>query len=136
MNKLFKVWAILTSCVLIAAVGGLVACDNDNDGQQATSNYTLEYTLSDDGTYYSVTSCSGNPAAVTIQATYSGLPVTEIGSMAFYEITNLKSVTIPDSVIKIGYQAFYKCTSLSSITLPDSVVEISKEAFSDTAYYN
>lgn len=28
---------------------------------------------------------------------------------------SLKSITIPDSVIKIGYNVFYKCASLNAI---------------------
>lgn len=41
---------------------------------------------------------------------------------------NLKSVTIPDSVVKIGATAFY-CSPIESITIPNSVTEIGAGAF-------
>ena len=53
-----------------------------------------------------------------------------IGSDAFGTYGfNLKSVTIPDSVVCIGSHAFYGCRSLESITIPDSVTIIDWAAF-------
>ncbi len=57
--------------------------------------------------------------------------VTSIGENAFYECTSLTSITIGNSVPSIGYYAFYKCTSLTSITIPDSVTSIDSYAFYD-----
>jgi hypothetical protein len=37
-------------------------------------------------------------------------PVTEIKYSAFYQCADLKSVTIPDSVIEIGAYAFNRCS--------------------------
>ena len=55
-----------------------------------------------------------------------------IGDNAFYNCSNLTSVTIGDGVASIGYGAFHNCSSLTSIAIPDSVLNISKYAF----YYN
>ncbi len=56
--------------------------------------------------------------------------VTNIGSTAFEECTNLTNVTIPDSITSIGDEAFYDCTGLTSVTIPDSVTDIGNFAFS------
>ncbi len=43
--------------------------------------------------------------------------VTSIGNGAFRNCSNLKSITIPESVKIIGDNAFYNCTSLTAITI-------------------
>ncbi len=52
-----------------------------------------------------------------------------IGSEAFYNCENLKSVTIPDGVVSIGSSAFLWCDELTSIVLPNSVLKIGDRAF-------
>lgn len=87
-----------------------------------------------------ITGYTGAGGAVAIPATISGYPVVAIGGSAFYECTELTSVTIPDGVRSIseigaytGYNipsgAFYGCTSLTSVAIPASVTDISDRAF-------
>ena len=58
---------------------------------------------------------------------FTGL--TSINEQAFYNCTNLTSITVPNSVNSIGNFAFYFCSRLTSITIPDSVTSIESYAF-------
>ena len=55
--------------------------------------------------------------------------VTSVGDFAFYRLSNLSSITLPNSLESIGIQAFYGCTSLTSITLANSLTSIGSQAF-------
>ena len=56
--------------------------------------------------------------------------ITSIGSYAFYEFTNLKTIAIPDDVISIGSFAFSRCSSMLNFTIPPKVTVISNNLFS------
>ena len=59
----------------------------------------------------------GTGGAVSIPATISNLPVTSIGEYVF-KYSPLTSITIPGTVTNIGEDAFFNCTNLPSVTIP------------------
>ncbi len=99
--------------------------------EDINENPYLTFTLSDDGTYYSVTDCDESAAGVmAIPSTHKGLPVTNIGASAFAGCSDIIEVIIPDSVKSIGATAFKECTSLNSLTMGEGVTSVGKNAFS------
>ena len=54
---------------------------------------------------------------------------TALPNYAFYYCTELKSVTIPNSVTVIGDYAFQNCSSLTSVVIPNSITSIGNNAF-------
>ena len=70
-----------------------------------------------------------------------GSQLTSIGSSAFQDCISLKSIEIPAGVTSIGDWAFYVCSSLTSIEIPVGVTSIGGYAFYDcsnlnTVYYS
>lgn len=60
-----------------------------------------------------------------------GNSVTTILDLAFFQYTNLSSLTIGNSVKSIGVLSFYFCKSLTSVDIPNSVETIGQSAFWD-----
>ncbi len=76
----------------------------------------LEYVLSTDKTYYTVSSIGTCvDTDLIIPSSYNGLPVTAIGEYAFNSCTSIISVTIPDSITSIGEYAFIYCYRLVEV---------------------
>lgn len=57
--------------------------------------------------------------------------VVSINSTAFYDCSELTSVTLPDAIETVGNNAFGNCTKLTSITLPSHLKTIG-----DYSFYN
>ena len=94
----------------------------------------LTYTLSSDGTTYSVAGLGTcKDTDIVIPSMYNGLPVTDIGWGAFYNRDNLTTVIIPDSVTSITNYAFSSCDNLTTVIIPDSVTSINAYAFYESS---
>ena len=55
--------------------------------------------------------------------------ITEIDDSAFEGCTNLKSITVPESVKRIGTAAFKDCSGVDTLTIPEGVKKIEARAF-------
>ena len=82
-------------------------------------------------TWYIVVDCDDTiSGALTIPATYDGLPVVNIEQGAFDNCEGLTSVVIPNSIGSVGREAFRGCTSLQTVTM-DGVEDVNEYAFYD-----
>ena len=72
----------------------------------------------------------GTSGQLSIPSTAGGYTVTDIGGLAFINLGNITSVSIPNTVKSIGKYAFQGCSSIETMTIPNSVTEIEKYAFS------
>ncbi len=96
-------------------------------------NLTSVTVDADNTKYHSVDNCIVETATNTLVlgCSVSKVPdyITSIAGRAFYDCTELQSVTIPDGVTSIGECAFIGCSALTSIEIPDSVTSIGDMAF-------
>ncbi len=76
-----------------------------------------------------ITGYTGSGGNVVIPAVTNGLPVTDIRTNAFFNCTNITSLTIPGSISVIAYKAFSQCTGLTNVTIGNGTLSIEKFAF-------
>lgn len=76
----------------------------------AAATNTFDFNL----TTGTITKYNGTDTVVVIPSKINGVTVTTIGTDAFWGL-NITSVTIPDSVTEIGSNAFADCTNLTSV---------------------
>ncbi len=94
------------------------------------SNYTF-YPSADKTSYTLVAATPSACSSIILPAFYNNLPVTAIGTYAFYGCSDVTSIIIPDSIKTIGDYAFENCTGLTSVTIGNGVENIGNFAFSD-----
>lgn len=136
-------------CLIIALAVGWTTIFQ---AQYAYADEDGDYTYIIDGGTATITDYPrGAPVDVIIPDTLGGVPVSGIGETAFY-ITDLTSVTFPDSLTSIGDAAFgynyltsveipngvtyigmraFANNQLTSVVIPDSVTTMEQEAFRD-----
>ena len=93
----------------------------------AQAQYT--FTTNSDGSL-NIAQYTGPGGAVLIPDMTNGLLITSIGDAAFFEKTNLTSVTVGTNVAIIADQVF-SYSSMTSVMLPASVTNIAFDAFQD-----
>lgn len=75
--------------------------------QYPTTASSLNYRLSEDGTFYIVSKPANvSQTTIVIPSTYQNLPVQEIETEGFAYLSNLQTIYIPSSIHKIGNGAF------------------------------
>lgn len=108
----------------------LVLCGGRAMAQSVTIGGVV-YTVDGDHAYVSGNSGVGDTVVVLGTVTIDSVEysVTEIGNQAFYNKTNIVSVTLPDGIVSIGSNAFESCSNLISINLGKGLESINTYAF-------
>ena len=91
----------------------------------------LEFSLSVDGSYYSVSALTSGRTEVNIPASLHEIPVREIAGSAFADRADLESVQISDGIQSIGDFAFVNCSALKSVSLGEGLLSVGASAFED-----
>ena len=123
MKKALSLLSFLLTITLCALC--FSACMN---GIREFRSGDYRYTVENDEV--TITQYTGNDAEVTVPGSIKGMPVVAIGTSAFHHCDNMRSVTIPDSVVRIGGLAFSKCYALEHVTLGRGIREIDFSPFS------
>ncbi len=91
----------------------------------------LEFKLLNDDTYSVSIAYVSTDKDVIIPSKYYGKLVTVIEKGNYYACKDIKSVSLPKTIIEIGSKAFNESMCLETINIPDSVRKINKEAFTN-----
>ena len=112
------------------------AAHSFNGDKCAVCDYTITYTenldyeLSGDGSYYTVSGRGGaDDSFIFIPAQFGGKPVKSIGESAFENDDKLTGIYLPETVESIADYAFYGCQNLTSVKMQDGLETIGVQAF-------
>lgn len=89
----------------------------------------LVYTLINGNTEYEVSAKGAASGDIVVPDYYRGLPVTSIGKKAFFNKSDINSVTLGKNIRTIGDYAFANCSYITSINIPAAVTSIGENAF-------
>ena len=76
-----------------------------------------------------ITKYIGTGSTVNIHGTINGLPVVSIGEKAFFQCTNVTSVTLPASIKNVGDYAFGMCSKLKGVYFMGSAPDFGSAVF-------
>lgn len=136
--------ALTMICSVVVVIGFSDSSDADSEGDEDPSdpiNGGTHWVISGDTLTISKTTGSGKIGCYASdypRAPWGGFRgttliieegVTEIGTYAFYEMSGLTSVSLPNSLTRIRNSAFNNCDGLESITIPGNVGKLGSETF-------
>ena len=132
--NLKKIFAGLMSVLMLLTASVTPIGDNIKDvlselsiAANAATTGDYEYEILNNGTV-EITYYYGTASTLTIPSKLNGRTVSSIGEGAF-AYSDIKILTVPDSVINIGSAAFFGCEDLTKVTLGKGVKNIDEGAF-------
>ncbi len=129
---IFILMLMTTICINKTYAASTVASGKCGDNMTWTLDSTGMLTLDGSGSPYSNITESpwkeyqDKVKSATIKGTF-----TEIPAYAFYQNTNINSITMPVSIRYIGTNAFEGCSNLKNVTFPNYLFSIKEGAFKD-----
>ena len=132
-----KTLSIILSLVLVIAALPLAAVESDAATILTSQDGLWKYYVNADNTTITINSGGsskaylGTDTDVTVPSAIDGYPVMIVGNYAFYNYTDLESVTIPNTVTSIGNNAFQNCSSLADVDMGSGVLTIGSSAFAN-----
>ena len=130
---------LLTLCMLVSIISAVPI--TASAATSGTCGDNLTWTLDNNGTLTisgtgDMTSSPWYDCAESISSVVINYGATSISDWAFADCSNLKSISIPDSVESTGDGTFAGCSRLSGIKIPDSVKIIGNWMFRDCSSLN
>lgn len=117
---LASVFVVIAAVLVLSLSAFAVVTDHtEND---------FEYTVLEDDTV-KITAYNGADTVVSIPDEIDGMTVTAIGDEVFWDMSDIESITIPETVTSIGKLAFASCGRLTSLDLPQGLISIGDSAF-------
>ena len=114
--------SVITLTLLLAAISFVFSIS------AAEKTYgDFEYKVENDNV--TVMKYLGEDIDVTIPETIDGLPVTSVGTSSFLSKIKIESINLPPTIKYIEYGAFAGCSRLKTINLPEGVIKIDNCAF-------
>ena len=140
-----KITAILLACLSILLLCSSCKGDAEQSFKPESFDFTVRTTTSEtaseNGFLFTVLSDGSAMiteafvnGSVTVPAELAGRKVTAIAEGAFFGMTGVTSVTLPEGIESIGIYAFADCTALESVSIPSTVWRIAPFAFDKTPW--
>ena len=133
ISLLVAVCMMITMLPLSAVTAFAADTSSSPDPEEIVGDYKYAYEVNADGNATiteflgpvdsegNVDSTNDGPYNITIPTELDDIPVTGIGNYAFYHLSALTNVTIPQGITSIGDAAFSYCDGLISATIEEGV---------------
>lgn len=137
-KKYLQLVSLCVGLLTLMPSASLAALADESDGDMLGMDFSgmivwngsqFSYRNESDDTVSIVGCASDMTGVVEIPETIGNKPVATISEGAFYEITGMTGIVLPDSVISVESGAFYGCTALESVTLSKSLHNLGESAF-------
>lgn len=76
-----------------------------------------------------VVNYTNDEASVVVPIVYGGFKINSIGNECFYKKTNMKNLSLPNSINKLGNRSLYGCNYLETIELDNVITSIGEYCF-------